>query len=164
MLEIKFTADTASKLRADMLDFLNSMPAATAQVGIIHSAPMPMGAEIQSEPEAIEPRKRGRKAKEKILLDEAEVEESVRIKTEDVEEAAPAPTKPEPQTKDIGPGKKASGATKESVQIALQRVNAEVGLAKARDILHAFGINRISEIKPEHFDKFEEACLAAIET
>jgi hypothetical protein len=51
---------------------------------------------------------------------------------------------------------------KESVHQALQQVNVAVGLPKAREILQAFGVNRISEIKEDQYKPFIEKCNEAV--
>ncbi len=57
--------------------------------------------------------------------------------------------------------KSAPIVNKEAVHQALQQVNINAGLPKAREILSYFKVNRISEIKEEQYKEFIEKCNEA---
>lgn len=56
---------------------------------------------------------------------------------------------------------KPTAVSREHVHQALQQVNVAVGLPKAREILAAFKVQRISEIKEEQYAEFINACNQA---
>jgi len=117
-------------------------------VGSTSDAPTPSG--ITSEKTEPEKEKKTRTRKAKEPQPETSEEKTVAVAAEKAE--------PEKQAADIP----VVVAGKETVHQALQQVNVAVGLNKAREILAKFGINRISEIKPEQYKPFVDACNEAV--
>ena len=52
--------------------------------------------------------------------------------------------------------------TSEDVLSLLQRLNAEKGMEKAREVLSKYKCRRLSELKPEDYSAFAQSCEEAI--
>jgi hypothetical protein len=134
------------KTRTEVVDRMKEEP---------KSEPVPAAAQPKDEKP-----KRTRRTKAEI---EAEAqakrpapEQSFETKQHDTKAAEPVAVNAQPAN--IAPGV----VNKEVVHQALQQVNINVGLHKAREILQKFNVNRISEIKEDQFKAFVDVCNEAV--
>lgn len=69
---------------------------------------------------------------------------------EEPKEETPAPAS-EPETETEEPEKK---YTIEDIRVALAEMRDEKGIKEARGLLLKFGANKVSDLKPEHYENF----------
>ena len=188
MVTITLQGSSISEIRAQMRDFLGLDVETVGQAEIYGKSPYqlspetlsearekmretgsthPGARELQESPVAtnaaqVEAEKPKRKRRTKAEIEAAKAGSNGTHAGEDEEESAENESPAIVQINKQAPVTAAPIVNKEAVHQALQQVNVAVGLPKAREILQAFGVNRISEIKEDQYKPFIEKCNEAV--
>ena len=184
MVTITLQGSSISEIRAQMRDFLGLDVETVGQTSEVYGkapqmeglAPLTQLNKETTETLAATEEKPKRKRRTKAEIEAAKsngaarsTEDSFEVKKHhqepsDEDESAENESPAIVQMNKQAPATTASApiANKEAVHQALQQVNVAVGLPKAREILQAFGVNRISEIKEDQYKPFIEKCNEAV--
>lgn len=164
MVTVTFQCDSFVQLQKEMYEFLGRPqfdggvdPVEPKQLELpVHVEPKsdtkPFDINVDAKPEKKERKPRTKKARNPEDVFETKTHDS-KAEEETAENESPAIVQ-----HNAGP----AVVNKEAVHQALQQVNINAGLPKAREILQSFGVNRISEIKEEQFKAFIEKCNTAV--
>lgn len=187
MVTITLEAKSISDLKNQMREFIgdhevvhtvglaqlmtsDQIKSAVTQNDVKVEAPTPKS--VTAAPEKKETKKRKRRTKAEIeaekaakdsngATDHGSTSEEFETKVHDAHAEEPAST-PNVAPPTAAPKTAPPISNKESVHQALQRVNVEVGLPKAREILQHFNVNRMSEVKESQYPEFIDKCNEAL--
>jgi hypothetical protein len=161
MVSITFQCQSTDELKNEMLKFLNQLPPLPVNVAKIQDGPRPFKIDVDpvpAQPAApAAPAAEEKKSKAKRAKKESEpvpFEQPTEI--ESAENESPAAIQAS------APANGSIAYSKEGVHQALQSVNVNVNLQKAREILAEFKVNRLSELTEAQFKPFIDKCNEAV--